>query len=155
VLVALEAAFGEPLGPCGPVVAVAPGSGLHPHLQGVPGDPQICGDPSQRGARRGPVQVDGLPPKLGRVRLAGHDRGSSRLPGSGRIQHVQDPGSRPDLSTEQLMRTYYTNVFAAFWLCKAAVQHMQAGSSIIVTTSILAYQPSRRCWIAPRPRSAP
>jgi hypothetical protein len=40
------------------------------------------------------------------------------------------------------MRTYYTNVFAAFWLCKAAVQHMQAGSSIIVTTSILAYQPS-------------
>jgi NAD(P)-dependent dehydrogenase (short-subunit alcohol dehydrogenase family) len=47
-----------------------------------------------------------------------------------------------DLSTEQLMRTYYTNVFAAFWLCKAAGRHMQAGSSIIVTTSIQAYQPS-------------
>ena len=40
------------------------------------------------------------------------------------------------------MRTYYTNVFAAFWLCKAAVPHMPAGSSIIVTTSIQAYQPS-------------
>jgi NAD(P)-dependent dehydrogenase (short-subunit alcohol dehydrogenase family) len=47
-----------------------------------------------------------------------------------------------DLSTEQLLRTYYTNVFAAFWLCKAAVGHMQPGSSIIVTTSIQAYQPS-------------
>jgi NAD(P)-dependent dehydrogenase (short-subunit alcohol dehydrogenase family) len=47
-----------------------------------------------------------------------------------------------DLSTEQLMRTYYTNVFATFWLCKAAVRHMQPGSSIIITTSIQAYQPS-------------
>jgi NAD(P)-dependent dehydrogenase (short-subunit alcohol dehydrogenase family) len=47
-----------------------------------------------------------------------------------------------DLSTEQLLRTYYTNVFAAFWLCKAAVGHMQPGASIIVTTSIQAYQPS-------------
>ena len=47
-----------------------------------------------------------------------------------------------DLSTEQLLRTYYTNVFATFWLCKASVAHMQPGSSIIVTTSIQAYQPS-------------
>jgi NAD(P)-dependent dehydrogenase (short-subunit alcohol dehydrogenase family) len=46
-----------------------------------------------------------------------------------------------DLSTEQLLRTYYTNVFAMFWLCKAAVRHMQPCSSII-TTSIQAYQPS-------------
>ena len=46
-----------------------------------------------------------------------------------------------DLSTEQLMRTCSTNVFAAFWLSKA-VRHMQPGSSIIVTTSIQAYQPS-------------
>jgi hypothetical protein len=47
-----------------------------------------------------------------------------------------------DLSTEQLLRTYYTNVFATFWLCKAAVAHLQPGSSIIITTSIQAYQPS-------------
>jgi NAD(P)-dependent dehydrogenase (short-subunit alcohol dehydrogenase family) len=47
-----------------------------------------------------------------------------------------------DLSTEQLLRTYHTNVFATFWLCKAAVRHMQPGSSIIITTSIQAYQPS-------------
>jgi NAD(P)-dependent dehydrogenase (short-subunit alcohol dehydrogenase family) len=29
-----------------------------------------------------------------------------------------------------------------FWLCKAAVAHMQPGSTIINTTSIQAYQPS-------------
>ena len=51
-------------------------------------------------------------------------------------------GGIEDLTTEQLMRTYYTNVFATFWLCKAAVGHMQPGSSIIITTSVQAYQPS-------------
>jgi NAD(P)-dependent dehydrogenase (short-subunit alcohol dehydrogenase family) len=51
-------------------------------------------------------------------------------------------GGIEDLSTEQLLRTYYTNVFATFWLCKAAVGHMQPGSSIVITTSIQAYQPS-------------
>jgi NAD(P)-dependent dehydrogenase (short-subunit alcohol dehydrogenase family) len=51
-------------------------------------------------------------------------------------------GGIEDLTTEQLLRTYYTNVFATFWLCKAAVRHMQPGSSIIITTSIQAYQPS-------------
>ncbi|SDQ87968.1 SDR family oxidoreductase [Quadrisphaera sp. DSM 44207] len=47
-----------------------------------------------------------------------------------------------DLSTEQLLRTYTTNVFATFWLVKAAVRHLQPGSSIIITTSVQAYQPS-------------
>ena len=47
-----------------------------------------------------------------------------------------------DMSTEQLLRTYYTNVLATFWLCKAAVAHLQPGASIIMTTSIQAYKPS-------------
>ena len=47
-----------------------------------------------------------------------------------------------DLSTEQLLRTYSTNVFAMFWLSKAAVPHMAPGSSIINTTSITAYKGS-------------
>ncbi|WP_432537189.1 SDR family oxidoreductase [Kineococcus arenarius] len=51
-------------------------------------------------------------------------------------------GGIEDLSTEQLLRTYTTNVFATFWLCKAAVPHLQPGSSIINTVSIQAYQPS-------------
>ena len=46
-----------------------------------------------------------------------------------------------DLTTEQLLRTYTTNVFATFWLCKAAIPHLAPGSSIITTTSVEAYQP--------------
>ena len=46
------------------------------------------------------------------------------------------------LSTEQLERTYRTNVFAMMWLCKAALPHLQPGASIINTSSIQAYQPS-------------
>jgi len=46
------------------------------------------------------------------------------------------------LTTEQLMDTYRTNVFAMFWLTKAALPHMPKGASIINTTSIQAYQPS-------------
>ena len=46
------------------------------------------------------------------------------------------------LSTEQLERTYRTNVFAMIWLCKAALPHPQPGASIINTSSIQAYQPS-------------
>jgi len=36
-----------------------------------------------------------LPPELLRVVLTSHDRGSSRFPGRGRIQRVQDQWSRP------------------------------------------------------------
>jgi hypothetical protein len=46
------------------------------------------------------------------------------------------------LTTEQLERTFRTNVYAMFWLCKAAVPHMQPGSAIINTSSVQAYQPS-------------
>ena len=46
-----------------------------------------------------------------------------------------------DLSTEQLVRTFTTNVFATFWLSKAALPHLRPGSSIINSTSIQAYQP--------------
>jgi NAD(P)-dependent dehydrogenase (short-subunit alcohol dehydrogenase family) len=47
-----------------------------------------------------------------------------------------------DLTTEQLDRTMKTNVYALFWLTKAALAHLGAGSSIINTTSIQAFQPS-------------
>jgi NAD(P)-dependent dehydrogenase (short-subunit alcohol dehydrogenase family) len=47
-----------------------------------------------------------------------------------------------DLSTEQFIETYETNVFAMFWITKAAVPHMPPGASIINTTSIVSYQPS-------------
>lgn len=47
-----------------------------------------------------------------------------------------------DLSTEQLQKTFATNVFAMFWLTKAALPHLPKGASVINTTSIQAYQPS-------------
>lgn len=46
------------------------------------------------------------------------------------------------LSSAQLEKTFQTNVFAMFWLTKAALKHLPKGASIINTTSIQAYQPS-------------
>jgi hypothetical protein len=47
-----------------------------------------------------------------------------------------------EFSTEEFDRTYRTNVYAMFWLCREAVPHLPPGSSIINTTSVQAYQPS-------------
>jgi NAD(P)-dependent dehydrogenase (short-subunit alcohol dehydrogenase family) len=47
-----------------------------------------------------------------------------------------------DITTEQFDRVLKTNVYAMFWLCKAAVPHLQPGSVIINTSSVQAYQPS-------------
>ena len=47
-----------------------------------------------------------------------------------------------DVTESMLMRTYRTNILAMFFLCKAALSKMQAGSTVINTTSIQAYQPS-------------
>ena len=46
-----------------------------------------------------------------------------------------------DLSTEQLVRTFTTNVFAMYWLTKAALPHLQPGAAIINTSSVQAYTP--------------
>ncbi len=47
-----------------------------------------------------------------------------------------------DISAEDWDQTYRTNIYAPFFLAKAAVPHLQAGSSIINTTSIQAKSPS-------------
>jgi NAD(P)-dependent dehydrogenase (short-subunit alcohol dehydrogenase family) len=47
-----------------------------------------------------------------------------------------------DFSTEEFDRTFRTNVYAMFWLCRAALPRMQAGSAIINTASIQAFDPS-------------
>lgn len=47
-----------------------------------------------------------------------------------------------ELTTEELDATFKTNIYAMFWLVKAALPHMPKGSTIINTTSIQSYQPS-------------
>lgn len=47
-----------------------------------------------------------------------------------------------EFSTAEFERIFKTNVFAPFWLCRAAMKHLPAGGSIINTVSIQSYNPS-------------
>jgi len=46
-----------------------------------------------------------------------------------------------DISTAELERTFRTNILAMFHTCRAALEHMQPGATIINTASIQAYEP--------------
>ncbi|HEX2981634.1 MAG TPA: SDR family NAD(P)-dependent oxidoreductase, partial [Anaerolineaceae bacterium] len=56
------------------------------------------------------------------------------------VQYPQD--NIEDISADQLEKTFRTNVFAMFFMVKAAVKHLQEGSAIINTTSVTAYRGS-------------
>jgi NAD(P)-dependent dehydrogenase (short-subunit alcohol dehydrogenase family) len=47
-----------------------------------------------------------------------------------------------EFTTEEFDRTFKTNVYAMFWLCRAALPRMKPGSVIINTASIQALDPS-------------
>jgi NAD(P)-dependent dehydrogenase (short-subunit alcohol dehydrogenase family) len=45
-----------------------------------------------------------------------------------------------EITEEQLVRTFRTNLFSQFFLVKAAIPHLKEGSSIINSTSVTAYK---------------
>ncbi len=49
-----------------------------------------------------------------------------------------------DISDEEFDKTFKTNIYATFWLSKAAIPHMKEGASIINTASINSDKPSPR-----------
>lgn len=53
-------------------------------------------------------------------------------------QHPQK--SLADITEEQLERTFRTNIFAYFFLAKAALPHLKEGSAIINTASVTAFK---------------
>ncbi|WP_448187531.1 SDR family oxidoreductase [Azospirillum sp. sgz301742] len=53
-------------------------------------------------------------------------------------QHPQQ--KLEDITAEQLERTFRTNIFAYFFMAKAALPHMKEGGAIINTTSVTAYK---------------
>jgi NAD(P)-dependent dehydrogenase (short-subunit alcohol dehydrogenase family) len=50
--------------------------------------------------------------------------------------------SLQEISTEQLLKTFSTNIFSMFWITKAVLPYMKKGSSIVNTTSVTAYRGS-------------
>jgi NAD(P)-dependent dehydrogenase (short-subunit alcohol dehydrogenase family) len=54
----------------------------------------------------------------------------------------QHPAKLEELTDEQLERTFRTNIFAHFYLTRAALPHLREGACIINTTSVTAYRGS-------------
>jgi hypothetical protein len=50
--------------------------------------------------------------------------------------------SLQEITAEEIDRTFRTNIFAMYYLCKAAEPHLKPGSTVVNTTSVNAYKPS-------------
>lgn len=57
-------------------------------------------------------------------------------------QHERE--SIEEISSDQLERTFRTNIFSQFFMVKAALKHLKPGSAIVNTTSVTAYKGNPR-----------
>ena len=87
-------------------------------LAGDIGDPKFCQDAVKQVVER-----------FGRLDI---------LVNNAAEQHVCEDFA--EIPTEQVERTFRTNIFGQMWMAKAALPHLKDGASIINTTSITAYQ---------------
>ncbi|MCE7065090.1 SDR family oxidoreductase [Dyadobacter sp. CY326] len=60
--------------------------------------------------------------------------------------HQQAVDSLLELTSEGFDATIKTNVYAPFWITKAALPHLEPGSVIIATSSVQAYDPSENLF---------
>jgi len=57
---------------------------------------------------------------------------------------ARGPAGLDGLDPDEMDRVLRTNLHAVFWMCQAARPHLSRGSSIINTSSVQAYQPSKQ-----------
>lgn len=56
--------------------------------------------------------------------------------------YQKDRESTATLSTDELDRVFRTNIYGLLFTARAFIPHLEAGASIIVTSSIQAFNPS-------------
>lgn len=75
------------------------------------------------------------------AQAVGHFGGIHILVNNCAVQFVRQ--SLSEISDDQLMNTFKTNIFSYFYLTREALPHLTSGSSIINTTSVTAYRGSK------------
>ncbi len=79
---------------------------------------------------------------LSMVETAANELGGLDILVNNAASQVTEPNIL-DITTEQFDKTLKTNLYALFWITKAAIPHLTPGSAIVNTTSVQAYAPSQ------------